>query len=425
MVSPRFAKVREWTKLIAITGSAQVAVQAIGFACGILVIRLLPVEEYAYYTVANTMLGTMTILADGGVASGVMAQGGKVWQDKRRLGAVLATGMKLRRQFALYSLLASVPILYFLLHRQGASWLTSTMVLLSLLPAFYSALSTKLLEVSAKLHQEVPALQAIQVASNGLRLVLSGLTLFVYPIAVFAIAASAISQIYANVRLRRVSSRFADSSQVEVEEVREEILRIVKRVLPSAIYFSFSLQLGTWLLSALGSTESVAQLGAISRITMAVSIFTTVFSYLVSPRFARLPDSIDLLRKNFLRIQFLLFGFCSLGYLLAYYVADYALGILPEQYSGLTYEFRLQVAIATFGVIIGSLTSLNASRGYVMPPQLHIPLNLIILAVTAAIFQPTTLVAVLHLDLTRAAIAPFVQNLVFYSHVRRQPRSDG
>ena len=32
----------EWAKLIAITGSAQVMVQAIGFLSGILVIRLLP-----------------------------------------------------------------------------------------------------------------------------------------------------------------------------------------------------------------------------------------------------------------------------------------------------------------------------------------------------------------------------------------------
>lgn len=73
----------EWAKLIAITGSAQVMVQAIGFISGILVIRLLPTHEYALYTLANTMLGTMTLLADGGIATGVMSQGGKVWQDKQ------------------------------------------------------------------------------------------------------------------------------------------------------------------------------------------------------------------------------------------------------------------------------------------------------------------------------------------------------
>ena len=67
-----------WIKLIFVTGSAQIIVQATGLFCGILVIRLLPVNEYALYTLANTMLGTMTVLADSGISSGVMAQGGKV-----------------------------------------------------------------------------------------------------------------------------------------------------------------------------------------------------------------------------------------------------------------------------------------------------------------------------------------------------------
>ncbi|TWU59569.1 hypothetical protein V7x_55600 [Crateriforma conspicua] len=423
--APRFEKLREWSKLIAITGSAQVIVQAIGFLCGLLVIRLLPVEEYGFYTITNTMLGTMTLLADGGVASGVMSQGGKVWQDKCKLGSVLATGMKLRRQFAGYSLLVSIPILYYLLHRQGASWITSTMLIVSLLPAFFSVLSGKLLEISAKLHQDVGALQNIQVTSNALRLALSAVTIFVFPFAAVPVVVSGIAQVYGNWRLRKVSRRFADDSQNEDQEVRKEILLIVKRVLPSAIYFSISLQLGVWLLSFFGSTESVAQLGAIGRITMVVGILTTVFAYLVAPRFARLPESISLLRMHFVRIQVILIAVCLLGYAIAYLTTDYVLAILPDEYSGLTYAFRLQVAISGFSVIIGSLSALNASRGYVMPPTIHIPLNLAIVATTAAIFQPTTLIAVLYLDLTRAAIAPIVQNAVFFSHVRRTTTENG
>ncbi len=67
-----------WGKLISVTGSAQVLIQALGFISGIIIIRLLPTEEYAFYTLANTMLGTMNILSDAGVSTGVMAQGGKV-----------------------------------------------------------------------------------------------------------------------------------------------------------------------------------------------------------------------------------------------------------------------------------------------------------------------------------------------------------
>lgn len=81
--NPKNERVFSWIKLIAVTGSAQVIVQVLGFISGIMIIRMLPTQEYAFYTLANTMLGTMTILADGGIGTGVMAQGGKVWQNRK------------------------------------------------------------------------------------------------------------------------------------------------------------------------------------------------------------------------------------------------------------------------------------------------------------------------------------------------------
>src|SRR4051794_12896030 len=96
--NPRYSRIFGWGKLITITGGAQAIVQGTGMLSGILIIRLLSTHQYAWYTLANTMLGTMTILSDAGISTGVMAQGGKVWQDKEKLGAVLATGLDLRRK---------------------------------------------------------------------------------------------------------------------------------------------------------------------------------------------------------------------------------------------------------------------------------------------------------------------------------------
>ena len=80
----RFTRLLEWGRLLLLTGSAQLLIQCLSFASGILVIRLLPIQEYAIYTLANTMLGTIALLADGGVATGAMSIGGKVWQDPSR-----------------------------------------------------------------------------------------------------------------------------------------------------------------------------------------------------------------------------------------------------------------------------------------------------------------------------------------------------
>ena len=57
---------RKWAVLGAGAGAGQLVVQATAFVSGIGIIRFLSEEEYAYYTLANTMVLTMGMLADGG-----------------------------------------------------------------------------------------------------------------------------------------------------------------------------------------------------------------------------------------------------------------------------------------------------------------------------------------------------------------------
>src|SRR5215217_4304464 len=162
----KFEKIQEWAKLIAMTISAQAVIQLLGLLSGILIVRLLPTTEYAYYTLANTMLGTMTVLADAGISSGVMVQGGKVWQDKTKLGVVVATGLTLRRKFGIVSLLVSLPILIYLLMSHGARVVPSIFIALAIIPSFFAALSDNLLEIASKLHQGIKKLQKNQLFAS-------------------------------------------------------------------------------------------------------------------------------------------------------------------------------------------------------------------------------------------------------------------
>ena len=137
MAKMGYPNVLEWIKIITITGSYQVIVQALGILCGILVIRMLSIEEYALYTLANTMLGVMSVLSDGGVSSGVMAQGGKFWKNKEKLGSVLKTGLILKKQFAIFSLLSITPLLIYLLSHNGANWKNILLIVLAVFLVFY------------------------------------------------------------------------------------------------------------------------------------------------------------------------------------------------------------------------------------------------------------------------------------------------
>src|SRR5690606_38467277 len=133
LANPLYPKFKSWPILIGVTGSAQVLIQIIGLVSGSMIIRVLPTTEYAFYTIANTMLGTMVLLANGGISTGVMAQSRMVWQDKDKLGEIVATGFDLRRKFSILSFIVSLPILTYLLHKNEASWLTTVFIIVAII----------------------------------------------------------------------------------------------------------------------------------------------------------------------------------------------------------------------------------------------------------------------------------------------------
>ena len=158
-------------RIIGNVAFVQAVVQVLSFLSGILIIRSLPQQEYAYFTIANTMQGTLNLLADIGISAGVISIGGHVWQDRRRFGQLIKTGLHLRKQLALVSCVVVVPMLYFLLARNGAG-LTYRLILVGLVIAgLLPQLSTGVLSVVPRLRSDIGKIQTIDFTAAALRLV--------------------------------------------------------------------------------------------------------------------------------------------------------------------------------------------------------------------------------------------------------------
>jgi O-antigen/teichoic acid export membrane protein len=409
----RYDKILTWIKLISVTSLLEIVVQAIGFFSGILVIRLLPPNEYAFYTLANTLLGTMAVLADGGISSGTMAQAGKVWQDKVKLGTVLATGMDLRKKFAVVSLLIVSPFLIYLLRHHEASWLMSFLLLISIIPAFFTALSGNILQLAPKLHQDIIPLQTTNVLSNAFRFIITTLLIFIFPWAFIAILASGTSQIWSNIRLRKISSKHADMKQKPDASIRREILVFVKRILPGAIYFCVSGQITIWIISFFGNTNSIAQVGALGRLGMVLGIFGTLIGTLVTPRFARLIKDKNKLIKIFFQIQMGLILLVIFIISITYNFPNQILWIIGKDYQNLQMELVLSIIGACLGIIAGTSFSLSSNRGILVNPFLTIPTIVITIAIGAMLIDIRTIQGVLKLNIIIALIEIVMYYLYF------------
>jgi len=396
--NPSYSKLLNWGKLITVSAFMQVIVQVFSSLNGIIIIWLLPTKEYAFYTITSAMLGTMILLADGGIADAVMSQSGKAWKDPNWMGSVIVTGLQLRKRFAAVSLCVAVPILFYLLVHHEASILMTLLLIASLIPTFFIALSATILEIPPKIRQDILPLQKNQIALNAGRFVILITGLFAAPFSFVAVAASAVPQVWSNIRLRKMAATYVNKNQLPDPVIRGSILKIVKRTLPGAIYYCFYGQITTWLISIFGSTDSLAKVGALSRLAMILNVFTALFATLVIPRFARLAADRHLLLVRFLQVQISLLAIGGCVTCTVFFFPHQALFILGKNYYDLTKEVVIITGSSCIAMASGITYALSLARGWVLPPAINITGNVL-----------TQLILLFALDLTK------VQNVLWFS----------
>lgn len=407
-----YERLFSWFKLIGITGASQFIIQVISFFSGVLVIRMLPTEEYALYTLANTMLGSITILANSGISTGVTAQGGKVWDDKNKLGVVMRTGLDLKKKFTIISLLIGLPIMVYMLLKNNASWVQILFITAALIPAFIAAISNSVLEVAPKLNQDIYALQKNQLGINVGRLLMLSSLIFFFPFASIAIIASGIPQIIGNFNLRRIALKHANLREKSSQNIRRDILKITKRIIPQAIYYSISGQITIFLLSIFGTTTSVAQIGALGRIAMVLTLFTVVFNTLISPRFARLKEDFKLLLYRYLQVIFIAFILLLVVCVLVYIFPSQILYLLGEKYNNLENEIFLMIVGSCLGLLCGIVYQLYSSRGWILNPIITIIINIGALTIAVFLVDVSTLIGAIYLTII-TQIVLFFTNLIY------------
>ncbi len=388
---------------------AQAGVQIAGFLTGLILIRSLTVTEYAFYTLANAVLGTLTVLSDSGIGQGVLAEAGKVWNDPKALGGVLAAGMWLRRRMALLALLLALPLSYFLLRRQGAASTSAVLICLSIVPLFVSSLTGQLLQVVPRLHQQIRTLQVWQLLCAIARIVLTAIVVMLCPWTWLVIGCAGAAQAYLSWQTRRLAAERADLSAPPNLAARREIQRLVRSNCVNAAYYAFESQITIWLISIFGRTHGIAQVGALSRLNMAFTILSSTFALIVIPRFARLAASHRILRHygamqlGMLAVLSLIVGFVAC-------FPQVPLWLLGPSYGQLTREVVLSIAGGALTVMSGCAYLGAAARSVVLTPWVVVPLALVMQAVLIYLLPVGTVAGLLWLTI--------LTNLVFWaSHV--------
>ena len=374
---------------------AQAAAQVVAFVCGIVLVRAMPPDQYGFYTLTMSMVGIGAVVGDLGLASGVLAQGGRSGVAVFRL--LLERASRLRRRLAAIALPLAALGGAVLLGRQGAhGWTVALLCLVGALTAFWQVRAQVELQL-LRLVGDVATQQRLDLGLNTMRLLgLLALAAVLGSIdAPTAAALALLAAIVYGLMLRRRLAQHraswpvlagANPSGIAIDAaLGAQMLRQA----PNALYFVFSGQVTMWLLAWFGSAQSVAELGALGRLAAAFALIDAVAASLVYPWFAR-QGSASAVRAGLRTVHAGFFGLIAALQLAAWVAPELLLWVLGPSYAGLRVELAWMLMSASLASWSGVLYSVGAARGWILPFGIAAPCGLAVTALAAAVVDPST-----------------------------------
>ncbi|MEO7723245.1 MAG: polysaccharide biosynthesis protein [Chthoniobacterales bacterium] len=356
--------------------SIQALVQLIGFAAGILLVRRLDQHEYALFTIANTMQGTINVLADIGISIGLVSIGGRVWQDGHRFGQLISTGLKLRRKLGVAAVLGVTPLLVYMLMKNGASASYTALLIIAVLGGLYVQLSLGVLDVVPRLRSDIRQIQKIDFTGAITRLAVLIALAFVFLNAGVAALVGSSALLLQYLLLRRYARGVVDLQAQENPADRKAMIGFIRNQAPNAIFFCLQGQITILLITIFGHRAgAVAEVGALGRLAMIFAVLGNLITNIFAPAFARCQDPRKL-GWLYAGIAGSVIAFSLLVLAGAAFLPNEFLFVLGNRYSHLQYELLLMVGGATLNMIASTLWTLNASRAWIVGSWLYIPLTL-------------------------------------------------
>jgi len=405
--------VSEWLSPVLKVFSSQVLLQIIGFGISILLIRQMPKEDYAIYTIFISLLAILNILSDSGIVLGFNALGGKIWNDEKKFASLLKTASFLRARITILAFAIAGIYGMSILISQDSSSFEIFVIIGSLLLIVSPEIHKAFIQQALLLQKDVGNVQLLGIIHQGMRLLLIIAVIFLVKVdlTIEWVLCITIVSVWVSFLFILRKSKHLRSSQAKINgEYKKVLLHYIKINWHNAAFFSFQGQISIFLIGILGSTTNLAELGALTRYGLIYTALTAFVTNILGPAFGKCQEKSKLI-KTFLStlVVILLFSLATL--FVVYLFPTYFLWILGEQYQQLSYELSLVFVAGSIGFVSSTIFTLNSYKGWIrFSRYFEIPANILSLVLGVIIFDISTLEGVLYLSIVGAST-----NLLLYT----------
>lgn len=413
------------SKLLATYFFGQGLTQFIQLLTGFVIIRALAKEDYAVYTLIMAISATTHVLVQFGAGQALTGLLGSVKTNLEAMGRFILAGRFYRNRIIPVAIIFLLPILYLASAKLELSGYFPVFLWLCLSVSVFFRTEVAIFRPVLLVHRELRKIYTLGVLGGMLRL---GCILLAYSLGVFtvgwAIVLVALQTLFEGFFIRRQAQQRIRYSQSETD-ISAEKTALKQQTLPRApgyAFHAFESQVTIFILTVLGTTNSLAELGALSRIGVLFVIFNMMGSMLIAPYFSTIKAA-----QVHVWSLFSIFGaalFFSLLACLVYLYPQPLLLLLGEGYQGLGFEVFLVVVgagISTFGSLIFSICT---ARKYIFPwfPFVDVAPVIVAMVVCFAFFDLSELVGVLYYGICIASVRLLSKVFVFAYGLRGEGR---
>jgi O-antigen/teichoic acid export membrane protein len=410
---------KRWAKLLGAYFSAQSATQFVGMLAGLLLVRYLPVREFALYTLASSAMTLVTLSSDLGSTASLLHFYRSAETQGERFGDYVNVVLGARRFVFALGATVLVGAVAFAGGARGFGRSETLLAAAVVLVTAWLQIGLSVRMVLLRLAARYGAAYRADLVGSAIRLALVGLLIAVARLsAITALAVAAIAAAAAFMLADSPDAHPEASSRPVRRAARRRLGRYLLPTLPSALYFTVQGPLTIWLAATFGGTRNIAEVGALGRLGLIVGLLTGLSGAVLVPRLASISEPREFASRS-LGYGALLAAFAGSIWLFAAVAPGLFLALIGPNYSGLHRELLLLVTGSGLSVLGSYVVSVNLTRGWTRLQALTLGGEIAVQAALVALLPLGTTAGVLWFQIGGAAAGLLFQLAVLAIGFRR------
>jgi len=381
---------------------SQLLIRVMGLIIGFMLIRILSKNDYALYTVLITVQGMLIPLSNSSTFIGFKKIGGQVWNNNRDLSQLIKTTDTISNYIIGTAFFFVGAYATFILIEQDILLNHIIWFLLCILLIVIPEVKSTFLKNALLFQKEISTVQKTDIISQIPRFLLLACLFAIMKenITINIILLITIFSTWLSYIFIQNKTKILRNAKPKINlNYKQTIIKYIKLNWHNSVFYTFKGQISIFLIGVFGTTDSIADIGALTRFTLIFMMVKSLIDNIFTPAFGRCQIKKDL--KEMFKNAISLIGFISLIILLLVYLfPNQILWVLGPKYQNLSYELFLVFLTGSLNLLLGTVYAINLTKGWIKyTPTYEIPIDVITLLIGIIVFDVSNLTGVLYLAL--------------------------